>query len=87
MTVAEYGGIKFDNMLDPHVVLRSFVQKRSFWAIGIPANEPELELLSILFALFIDSSSLRVINAFNSELFLMFKNVSCISSCEKFLYH
>ena len=80
MTVAEYGGIKFDNMLDPHVVLRSFVQKRSFWAIGIPANEPESGILSKLFAFLIDSSSFRVMNAFNSELFLMFKKVSCISS-------
>ena len=36
ITVAEYGGIKLDNMFDPHVVLKSFVQKRSFCAIGIP---------------------------------------------------
>jgi hypothetical protein len=80
MTVAEYGGIKFDNMFDPHVVLRSCVQKRSFWAIGIPANEPEMGVLSKLFAFLRDSSSLRDINAFNAELFLMLKKVSCISS-------
>ena len=39
ITVAEYGGIKLLRIFEPHVVLIPFVQKRSFWAIGIPAKE------------------------------------------------
>ena len=38
ITVAEYGGMKFESIFEPHVVLRSFVQKRSFCAIGMPAR-------------------------------------------------
>lgn len=39
-TVALYGGIKFSNIFEPHVVATPFVQKLSFTAIGIPSSKP-----------------------------------------------
>ena len=37
-TVASYGGWKFSNIWDPHVVRIPFVQKLSFTATGIPSS-------------------------------------------------
>ena len=37
-TVASYGGTKFESIFEPQVVLRPFVQNKSFCAIGIPVK-------------------------------------------------
>ena len=64
ITVAEYGGIKFESIFDPQVVLRFFVTKRSFWAIGMPDKLKSDALLSKTFALLRALSLLSVIKAF-----------------------
>ena len=80
ITVAEYGGTKLDNILEPHVVLRSLVQNKSFWAIGIPDKVDSTLLLSSEIAFSIAESLLRVMNAFRSMLDSINEKVSLISS-------
>ena len=61
VTVDSYGGIKFSNILDAHVVFFPSVQKISLWAIGIPPRG--LSLNSSKFASIFDARS----NAYSSK--------------------
>ena len=56
--------MKFESILDPHVVLNPFVTNKSFCAIGIPDKLRSEVLLSRFLAFLSAFSSFNVMNAF-----------------------
>ena len=66
IAVAVYGGTKLESIFEPQVVKISFVQNRSFCAIGMPSSEEKASFESSSFAALYEPSLLRVTNAFRS---------------------
>ena len=80
ITVAEYGGMKFESIFEPQVVLKSLVTKRSFWATGIPDKLNSEGFLSNSLALIKAFSLSNVIKAFKCLLFSTRLKVSIVNS-------